>query len=209
LSREVYVAGTRTFSAEVIDFAIDAGLEVRGLLEPFDRDRVSTTIHERPVSWLDDGPGEEDGVALLGTGENVRRETVGRLRSAGWEVASLVHPTAHVAPSAEIGAGALLGPSVVVGARSRIGDHAVLGRGTLVGHHTKLGEFATLGPGSNVGGNVELGEDVFVGMGAVIRDHLRIGPAAVIAMGAVVVRDVPAGVKVRGIPAAPVEHSSP
>jgi sugar O-acyltransferase (sialic acid O-acetyltransferase NeuD family) len=199
----VYIAGTRTFAAEVVDFAIDAGLEVAGLLEPFDRDRVSTTIHERPVSWLDDGPPGDGDVALLGTGENQRRQTVARLLSAGWEVGALVHPAARLAPSAEVGTGAILGPAVVVGARSRIGDYAVLGRGTLVGHHTDVGEFATLGPGSNVAGNVRLGDEVFVGMGAVIRDHLEIGRTAVIAMGAVVIRDVAEGVQVRGLPAIP------
>jgi sugar O-acyltransferase (sialic acid O-acetyltransferase NeuD family) len=198
----VHVAGTRTFAAEVVDFAVGAGLEVVGLLEPFDHDRVSTTIHERPVSWLDDGPSGDGGVALVGTGENERRKTVARLLSAGWEVASLVHPAAHVAPSAMVGAGAILAPSVVVGARSRIGDYVVVGRGSLVGHHTEIGQFTTLGPGSNIAGNVHLGDDVFVGMGAVVRDHLHIGPAAVIAMGAVVVRDVAEGVQVRGLPAA-------
>jgi sugar O-acyltransferase (sialic acid O-acetyltransferase NeuD family) len=200
----VHVAGTRTFAAEVLDFAVDAGLEVVGLLEPFDRDRVSTTIHDCPVSWLDDGPTGDSAVALLGTGENQRRHTVARLLSAGWEVATLVHPAAHVAPSAIVGAGAILAPSVVVGGRSRIGDYVVLGRGSLVGHHTEIGKFATLGPGSNIAGNVHLGDDVFVGMGAVVRDHLRIGPAAVIAMGAVVIRDVAEGVQVRGLPAAPL-----
>jgi acetyltransferase EpsM len=203
VARQVYVAGTRTFSAEVIDFATEAGLEVIGLLEPFDRDRVSTTIHERPVSWLEDGPAKEGAAALLGTGESERRTTVKRLLEAGWEIAALVHPSAQVAPSATIGTGALIGPSVVVGARSAIGDYAVLSRGALVGHHTEVGEFATLGPGANLAGNVKLGAGVFVGMGGLVRDHLEIGEDAVIAMGATVVASVGAGVEVRGVPARP------
>jgi acetyltransferase EpsM len=203
VAAEVHVAGTRTFSAEVIDFAIEAGYEVVGLLEPFDRDRVSTTIHERPVTWLEDGPPDGRGVALLGTGETNRRETVARLLDAGWEISTLVHPRAQVAPSARIGQGAIIGPAVVVGARSTVGDYAVLGRGALVGHHTEIGEFSTLSPGANVAGNVRLGADVFVGMGAAVRDHLEIGAAAVIAMGAVVVRNVGEGEEVRGLPARP------
>jgi sugar O-acyltransferase (sialic acid O-acetyltransferase NeuD family) len=200
-----YVAGTRSFAAEVIDFARDAGIEVQGLLEPFERERVSTTIHEQPVTWLDDGPPTRGPRAvLLGTGETDRRRTVARLQSAGWEIVSLLHPQAHVAPSAGLGMGVIIGPGAVAGARSRIGDYAVLGRGALVGHHTEIGDFATLGPGSNVAGNVKLGQDAFVGMGALVRDHLTVGPAAVIAMGAVVISDVGDGVQVRGAPAVAV-----
>jgi sugar O-acyltransferase (sialic acid O-acetyltransferase NeuD family) len=201
MASQIYVAGTRTFAAEVIDYAIDAGLEVIGLLEPREREKVSTTVHERPVSWLDDGPTTQDRVVVVGTGENDRRGTVERLQSAGWEVSALVHPSAHVAPSTTIGSGSLIAPGVVIGARSRVGDHVVVGRGSLIGHHTELGPFATLGPGANVAGNVRMGEDVFVGMGAVVRDHVEIGASAVIAMGAVVVRDVAEGTQVRGLPA--------
>jgi sugar O-acyltransferase (sialic acid O-acetyltransferase NeuD family) len=200
---EVHVAGTRTFAAEVVDFAVDAGLEVVSLLEPFDDARVGTTIHDLPVIRLEDGPPSEGGTALVGTGENDRREVVRRLRAAGWEIVGLVHPHAHVGPSAHVDPEAVLGPGVVVGARSVIGAHAVLGRGALVGHHTEIGEYATLGPGSNVAGNTRVGAGAFVGMGAVVRDHLEVGADAVVAMGAVVVRDVPAGIEVRGVPARP------
>jgi sugar O-acyltransferase (sialic acid O-acetyltransferase NeuD family) len=200
-AERVYVAGTRTFSAEVLDFAADAGLEVEALLEPFERDRVGTEIHGRPVRWLEDGPEADSRQVLLGTGEAGRRETVERLTAVGWKLRTLIHPRAHVASTAEVEKGVVIAPGAVIGARSRIGESCVIGRGALVGHHTELGPFATLGPGANVAGNVRLGADVFVGMAAAIRDHVSVGRGAVIAMGAVVVADVAGGVQVRGLPA--------
>jgi sugar O-acyltransferase (sialic acid O-acetyltransferase NeuD family) len=197
--RALFVAGTRTFSAEVACFAEEAGLEVVGLLEPYERARVGTQIHGYPVSWLEETP---PGAALLGSGETDRRPLVGRLRAGGWELHTLVHPRAHVAATARLGAGAILGPGAVVGAVAQIGECVVVGRGALVGHHTDVGSFSTLGPGANIAGNVGLGEDVFVGMGAVVRDHVSVGARSVVAMGSVVVRDVPGGVEVRGRPAA-------
>jgi sugar O-acyltransferase (sialic acid O-acetyltransferase NeuD family) len=196
----LYVVGTRTFAAEVVGYAEDAGFRVAGLLEPYDRERIGQTIHDLPVSWLEET--DSDGSpAIVGTGEPARREIAGRLAAAGWEPATLVHPRAHVAASSTVGAGALVAPGVVVGACSAIGDFAVLGRGTLVGHHTHIGAYATLGPGSNVAGNVSIGADAFIGMGAVVRDHLAVGDAAIVAMGAVVLADVAEGVEVRGFPA--------
>jgi sugar O-acyltransferase (sialic acid O-acetyltransferase NeuD family) len=197
----VHVAGSRSFAAEVADFARDAGLPVAGLVEPYDPGRIGTTIHGLPVRSLEGGPSGDSQAVLLGTGEPARRELVARLQAAGWHPAALVHPRAHMAPSASVAEGALIGPGVIVGAHATIGSHVVVGRGALVGHHTEVGAFATLGPGANVAGNVRLAEDVFVGMSAAIRDHVTVGKSAVVAMGAVVVGDVPEGAEVRGVPA--------
>jgi sugar O-acyltransferase (sialic acid O-acetyltransferase NeuD family) len=198
---DVVVAGTRSFAAEVIDFATDAGLTVTALLEPRDRERVGERIHERPVLWLDDGPGSGVDRAIVGTGDTDRRDVVARLAAADFRPATLIHPRAHVAPSAVVEAGALVAPGVVVGAQSILGEHVVGGRGSLVGHHTTLAAFTTLGPGANVAGNVKVGEGAFVAMGAVVRDHVTVGDGATVAMGAVVVSDVAAGAQVRGLPA--------
>jgi sugar O-acyltransferase (sialic acid O-acetyltransferase NeuD family) len=197
--RALFVAGTRSFSAEVACFAEDADFEVVGLLEPYERARVGTQIHGYPVRWLEETP---PSVVLLGSGETDRRPLVGRLRAGGWELPTLVHPQAHVAATARLGAGAIIAPGAVVGAAAQIGECVIVGRGALVGHHTDVGSFSTLGPGANIAGNVGAGEDVFVGMGAVVRDHVSVGAGSVIAMGGVVVEDVPPGVEVRGLPAA-------
>ena len=185
----LYVVGTRSFAVEVVDFAAETGLEIAGLLEPFDRTRVGTTIHDLPITWL-----EETGAArvLVGTGERSRRLIVGRLRAAGWTIDGLVHPKAHVARSSSVGKGAIVAPGVVVGARTRIGEHVVLGRGALVGQQTEVGAFATVGPGANVAGNVRIGEDASIGTAAVVLDHVTVGASAVVGAGAVVLADVEA-----------------
>jgi len=197
----VYVAGTRTFAAEIADFARDAGFPVLGLLEPYDPARVGQTIHDLPVTALEEIPPGGPDTAIVGTGEADRRELVARLRAAGWQLGTLIHPRAHVAPSSTIGMGTVVGRGVVVGARVTIGENVVLGSGSLVGHHTEIGPFCTLGPGANVAGNVRIEADVLVAMGAAVRDHTTIGASAIVAMGAVVVGDVPAGAQVRGVPA--------
>jgi UDP-3-O-[3-hydroxymyristoyl] glucosamine N-acyltransferase len=185
----LYVVGTHSFATEVVDFAAETGLEIAGLLEPFDRSRIGATIHDLPVSWL-----EETGAAraLVGTGERSRRLIVGRLRAAGWTIDGLVHPKAHVARSSAVGNGAIVAPGVVVGARSRIGEHVVLGRGALVGHRTEVEAFATVSPGANVADHVRIGKDAFIATAAVVGDHVTVGASAVVAVGAVVLADVDA-----------------
>ena len=197
----LWIAGSRSFSAEVLGFARDARMEVVGLLEPRDRLKVGHRVHGQPVSWLDEAEAEEGDSAIVGTGDPDRVEVTERLVARGFSLATVVHPAAHVPPTARVGAGSIVAPGVVLGEEAALGDHVVVGRGSLVGHHTVIGDFATLGPGSNVAGNVRIEAGAFLGMAAVVRDHVSIGESAVVAMGAVVVGDVAAGAQVRGLPA--------
>jgi sugar O-acyltransferase (sialic acid O-acetyltransferase NeuD family) len=194
----ISIIGTRSFAAEVADFAEAAGFLVERLLEPYARDRVGERIHGYPVVWLEEA---SPGLAVVGTGERSRRDLVARALAAGFEFPPLVHPRAHVARTSTAAAGAVIGPGVVVGASASVGEHAVLGRGVLVGHHTEIGAFATLNPGVNVAGNAVVEEDAFIGMAAIVRDHTRIGASATVGAGALVLRDVDAGSDVRGLPA--------
>lgn len=204
----LYVVGTRSFAGEVAAFAAESELVVAGLLEPYDRERVGTTIHGLPVTWLEDS-NPLSGLAIIGTGEPDRRPIAARVERAGWRLTTLVHPRAHVSSRSSLGHGAVVAPGVVVGAYSTVAEQVVLGRGALVGHHTMLGPYVTLGPGANVGGNVRVEAGVFVGLGALVRDHVVLGAGAVIAMGAVVVRDVAEGAQVRGLPAAVHKPAEP
>jgi len=66
-------------------------------------------------------------------------------------MAGHIHPTAVIAPEAEIGEGvevgayAVIGPGVVVGANTRIGAHAVLEGPTRVGVDNQIFQFASVG----------------------------------------------------------------
>lgn len=66
---------------------------------------------------------------------------------------------------------------------------------TTIGHHT------TISPGVTICGDVVIGDRVMIGAGATIVNLVTIGDDAVIGAGAVVLKDVPAGAKVKGIPA--------
>jgi UDP-N-acetylglucosamine acyltransferase len=62
-----------------------------------------------------------------------------------------IHPTAVIAPDAELGDGvevgayALIGPGVVIGANTRVGPHAVIEGPTLVGADNQIFQFASVG----------------------------------------------------------------
>jgi sugar O-acyltransferase (sialic acid O-acetyltransferase NeuD family) len=199
--RTLHIAGTGSFAAEVAEFARDAGFEVAGLIELLDPERVGGTRHGLAVIAAED-PEAARGLAVIGAGGD-RLAHWARLAGQGWSAATVVHPRAHVSPSARIGEGCVVGPLAVIGAATELAAHVLLGRGALVGHHAVLGSGTVVNPGANLAGHVRLGAGVLVGMGAVVADHVSVGDGATVAAGAVALRDVAAGTRVQGVPARP------
>jgi sugar O-acyltransferase (sialic acid O-acetyltransferase NeuD family) len=196
-SRELYVAGSGSFAVEVAEWAHDAGWTVVGLIELFDRSRVGAEVAGRPVVTSDSPPAGACAIIALGGSRSEHHSCLGD----GWQAATVVHPRAHVSPSARLGAGCIVAPGAVVGAETVIGEHTLISRGALVGHHVRIGPFVSLLPGVNVGGHVEMGSRATIGMGAVVTNGTSVGVEATVAAGAVVLRDVAAGSRVQGVPA--------
>jgi sugar O-acyltransferase (sialic acid O-acetyltransferase NeuD family) len=192
----LYVAGTGSFALEVVEYARASGEDVAGLIELVDSSRVGATIHGLPTV----GPGAGPGAAVVGLGGD-RLELWSLLAEHGWRASTIVHPTAQVSPSAQLGAGCIVGPLAVVGAAAKLGEHTLVARGALVGHHARIGTGAVLNPGANVGGNARIGAGAVLGMGAIVVNGIEVGGAAVVAAGAVAVRPVAPSTRVQGVPA--------
>lgn len=95
-------------------------------------------------------------------------------------------------PSAVVGKDVVLGYSglgTVIHARAVIGDRVVIGAGITIGGKTPHVEVPVIG------------DEVDIGAGARILGPIRVGRGAVIGANAVVVKDVPAGAVVAGVPA--------
>jgi serine acetyltransferase len=64
-----------------------------------------------------------------------------------------------------------------------------------------IGDFVNINPAATLCGSVTVGEGAYIGAGAVVKERISIGAWSTIGAGAAVVRDVPEGVTVVGVPA--------
>ncbi len=119
------------------------------------------------------------------------------LAQAGFVCPAVVHPSAHIEPSAVLAAGVQVLPKSYVGTDVRIGFGSLLNSGVIVSHDCALGECTNLSPGAMLAGGVHVEDFAQVGMGVTINLNLTIGRAARVGNGATVKADVPPGGRVR------------
>lgn len=125
------------------------------------------------------------------------------------KVKARVEPGAVIREGARLGdhcvimMGAVVNIAAVIGARTMIDMNAVLGARAIVGRDCHVGAGAVIAgvlepPSAKP---VRIGDNVLVGANAVVLEGVKVGRGSVVAAGAVVVKDVPPGVVVAGVPA--------
>jgi sugar O-acyltransferase (sialic acid O-acetyltransferase NeuD family) len=202
------VLGTHHFAPEVFDLVADLpGFRVDGFVENMDRGRTERPLEGLPVYWIDDvGEFSSTHQAVCALGTTRRSRIVEQAAAAGFDFATVVHPTAHVSRRSRIGAGSIVSAGAVVATHTHVGTHVILNRGALVGHDVEIGDFVTVGPGANIAGLCRIGARSYIGAGAVVIDRITVGEGAIVGAGAVVVKDVPPKAQVTGVPARVVKE---
>lgn len=135
------------------------------------------------------------------TENGLRKRVYDFAKAAGFHVVSAIAPSAVISPRATIGDGCCIFPGVIVNVEARIGANVIVATGSTVDHETTVEDHVLISAGVDVGANVRLGEGCLLAIGSTVTSGKTIGRHALVAAGAVVVKDVPPGARVMGVPA--------
>lgn len=120
---------------------------------------------------------------------------------AGMKFINIIHPTAYLGNSVQLGEGIIIGPQSILTVNIKIGNHVSINPSCGIGHDSIIGEFSTLYWNVNISGNVNVGKYVEIGSKAFIKQGLKIEEKVIIGAGAVVIQNINREKTAVGIPA--------
>lgn len=114
---------------------------------------------------------------------------------------TLCHSSAILSPYSKIGEGTVIFAGAIVNPAAVIGRNCVINTGVIIEHDCIIEDHVHVAPGSTLSGGVIVRQMAHIGTGSSIRHAITVGEGAVVGAGSVVVKDVPAGLTVKGVPA--------
>lgn len=159
-----------------------------------------------PISMIDrlcrDWPN-----AIAAVGNNAIRLTLfERLGQVGFELPTIIHPSATVSRYARLGQGVFVAPGALINTGAEIGNATIVNSGASIDHDCVIGAASHIAPGASLSGDVIVGIRGWIGTGVAIRQGIKICDDVVIGVGAAVVTNITESGTYAGVPARRLSH---
>lgn len=129
---------------------------------------------------------------------SLRQNLFFKLRDLGFELPSVISPSAHVSKHTSIGDGNVVMHMALINAGSSLADNCIINTKSLIEHDCFISSHCHISIGAILCGGVTVGSGSFIGAGAVIRQNVRIGKNVIIGCGANVHSDVSDNAVIKG-----------
>lgn len=139
---------------------------------------------------------------IVATGDNrLRQIRLQILEEYGIPIATIIHPSAIISPTAQVNCGSTILANAVIHTLARIGTGCIINTGAIVEHDCVIKDFVNMSPNCAMAGHCSVESRAFLGIGSTLSPAVTIGEDAVIGAGAVVLTDIPAHATAVGVPA--------
>lgn len=207
----IIIVGAGGFGREVLQWARHAWPEhvskIAGFLSE-DPDKLNGRPTSLPILGSPDDfkPQPSDGLVLAIGIPQVRREVAERLEARGARFLTLIHPTAIVVNTAQIGTGTVICPYAIVSDAVRLGRFVLVNYQASLGHDSVAGDFAVLSPYAALGGCAAVGPDVFLAIHVTVGPNVMLGAATIVSANSSALTTTPADSFVFGVPGRLATH---
>lgn len=165
-----------------------------------DNDPEIKTCAGYPVLGSDTMTSELDGDVFIAVGKAETRKKLME-RDANRNFPVLIHPSAVVADSFEVGVGSVVMAGTVINPGARIGKGCIINTSSSVDHDCVVGDYVHISVGAHLSGTVVVGTGTWIGTGAIVSNNVNICGECMIGAGAVVIKDIGEPGTYIGVPA--------
>lgn len=148
-------------------------------------------------------------VCIAGEYGYARVTTAEYLSYLGIKPLDLIHQTAFIDQTSDIGIGAQIMPSATIHKFCKIGTYSIINTNATIDHECEIGNGVHVMGGASIAGKVQIDDHVTIGTNATILPSIGIGEGAIIGAGAVVTRDILPYEVVVGVPAKKLRETKP
>lgn len=134
----------------------------------------------------------------IGNGETRKRLID---RDAGRTFPVLIHPSAVIAESVNIGIGTVVMAGAVINPDAKIGRFCIVNTCSSIDHDCIIRDFSHISVGAHLSGTVTVGNGTWIGAGVTVINNINICSRCIIGAGAVVINDIDESGTYVGVPA--------
>lgn len=206
MSKSLIILGNGGHASVLIETLLkqEQGYEIIGFTTPIMEDNVFGLVYLGPDEVIYNyNPQEVNlvlGLGMLGP-SSAREKTFKHFKEKGYFFKSIIHPTAIISPSAQLGEGVQIMAGAIVQTGTSIADNTIINTGAIIDHDGQIGAHVHIAPGTKVSGAVKIGNGTHIGTGTTIIQGIHIGEKCLIGAGSVVVKELHHHAKAYGVPA--------
>lgn len=201
------IIGSGTYGEVYLAYLQEAGLDVVGFLDD-DPKYHGQKVRDIPVlgsismlETLKETHGVEAVYCPLGNNK-LRVKFLTKAKELGYKTPNYIHPSVIISPNVSIGDGVYILLGTTIMPHTVIKDYVMISMGVHLAHHCVLDEGVFLSTGCNFGASIHAHKYAYCGISSTIMTGIHeLGEDCLIGAGAVVIKDVPAGAVMAGVPA--------
>lgn len=201
------IIGAGTYAEVYLSYLQEAGVEVIGFVDD-DAKYENQSVRGLPVLGkimdlenLRDKYQLEAAYCPLGNNK-LRVKFLSFAKSLGYEIPNYIHPSVIVSPNVTIGEGVYILLGTTIMPHTAIKDFVMISMGVRLAHHVILEEGVFLSTGCNFGASIVAHKYAYCGISSTIMTGIHeLGEDCLVGAGAVVIKDIPKGAVVAGVPA--------
>ncbi len=132
MKRSLLLIGAGGHGKVVAEVARDCGYEEIAFMDDNSEEAIGKISEMEKLSSL-----YKEAFVAIGNNQ-VRGEILAQLKTAGYEIPILIHPSAYISRTAKIQSGTVVEPKAIVNTNAEISEGCIISVGAIVDHDTKL-----------------------------------------------------------------------